>query len=283
MLPAEPLFAVSEAVTGTAAFQIIFTSGTTAEPKGIVFTHRNVLASLQPIEDEIQKYLKYERWVHPLRFLHSVPLSHVFGQFMGLWTPVLLAAEVHFSEHLEPSRMVELIRRERVSVLIAVPRVLQLLRVHLLGRFGRLAEEMEGAKGLSVWKRWWRFRRVHRALGWKFWAVISGGATLPSDLEDFWNRLGFALIQGYGMTETTALVTLNHPFHIGRGTIGKALPGREVRISEEGEILVRGEMLAGATWQGGAMRPRERSGWRRGIWRLRRSRGSCGFWGGRAM
>ena len=101
------------------------------------------------------------------------------------------------------------------------------------------------------------FRRVHRALGWKFWAVISGGATLPGELEDFWNRLGFALIQGYGMTETAALVTLNHPFHIGRGTIGKALPGREVRISEEGEILVRGEMLAGATWQGGAMRPRE--------------------------
>ena len=257
VLPAEPLFAVSDAVTGDAAFQIIFTSGTTAEPKGIVFSHRNVLASLQPIEDEIQKYLKYERWVHPLRFLHSVPLSHAFGQFMGLWTPVLLAAEVHFSEHLEPSRMVELMRRERVSVLIAVPRVLQLLRVHLLGRFGSLAGEIEGAKGLSVWKRWWRFRRVHRALGLKFWAVISGGATLPSDLEDFWNRLGFALIQGYGMTETTALVTLNHPFHIGRGTIGKALPGREVRISEEGEILVRGEMLAGATWQGGAMRPRE--------------------------
>ena len=74
----------------------------------------------------MQKYLKYERWVHPLRFLHSVPLSHAFGQFMGLWTPVLLAAEVHFSEQLEPSRMAELIRRERVSVLIAVPRVLQL-------------------------------------------------------------------------------------------------------------------------------------------------------------
>ena len=257
VLPAEALFAVSDGVTGSAAFQIIFTSGTTAEPKGIVFTHRNVLASLQPIEDEIQKYLKYERWVHPLRFLHSVPLSHAFGQFMGLWTPVLLAAEVHFGEHLEPSRMVELIRRERVSVLVAVPRVLQLLRAHLLGRFGALAAEVEGAKGLSVWRRWWIFRRVHRALGWKFWAVISGGATLPSDLEDFWGRLGFALIQGYGMTETTALVTLNHPFHIGRGTIGKALPGREVKISEDGEILVRGEMLAGATWQGGAMRVRE--------------------------
>ena len=256
-LPAEPMFAVSDAVRADAPFQIVFTSGTTSEPKGIVHTHRNVLASLQPIEDEMAKYRKYERWVHPLRFLHSLPLSHVFGQFMGLWTPPLLAAEVHFGGQHEPSRVTELIRRERISVLIAVPRVLQLLRTHLLSRFDWLADELERAKEISIWKRWWRFRQVHRVLGWKFWAVISGGASLPAELEGFWNGVGIALIQGYGMTETAALVTLNHPFRIGRGTIGRALPGREVRLSDEGEILVRGDMLAGATWQNGAMRPRE--------------------------
>jgi long-chain acyl-CoA synthetase len=87
--------------------------------------------------------------------------------------------------------------------------------------------------------------------------VISGGATLPSELEEFWTGAGFALIQGYGMTETSALVTLNHPFRIGHGTIGKPLPGREVRLSDDGEILVRGDVLAGATWQNGAMRARE--------------------------
>jgi long-chain acyl-CoA synthetase len=256
-LPVEPMLAVGDAVGAEAPFQIVFTSGTTSEPKGIVHTHRNVLASLQPIEDEIVKYRKYERWVHPLRFLHSLPLSHVFGQFMGLWVPALLGAEVHFGVQLEPSRMTELIRRERISVLVAVPRVLHLLRAHLLGRFDGLAAELERAKEISIWKRWWRFRRVHRALGWKFWAVISGGASLPVELEEFWRGIGIALIQGYGMTETAALVTLNHPFRIGRGTIGRPLPGREVRLSEDGEILVRGEMLAGATWQNGAMRPRK--------------------------
>ena len=257
LLPTEPIFAVNETVNEQTPFQIVFTSGTTSEPKGIVHTHRNVLASLQPIENEIAKYRRYERWVHPLRFLHTLPLSHVFGQFMGLWIPPLLAAELHFAEQPEARRMAEIIRLERISVLIAVPRVLQLMRAYLLERFDSLGPELESAKELSIWKRWWRFRQVHRALGWKFWAVISGGAALPAELESFWNRLGFALIQGYGMTETAALVTLNHPFRIGRGTIGKALPGREVRLSDDGEILVRGDMLSAATWQGGGMRPRE--------------------------
>jgi long-chain acyl-CoA synthetase len=257
LVEAEPLYTVSEAVTKDSPFQIIFTSGTTSEPKGVVHTHRNVLASVQPIENEIAKYRRYERWFHPLRFLHSLPLSHVFGEFMGMWMPAVLAAEVHFVEQPEAARMTELIRRERISVLVAVPRVSQLLRVHLLGRFPKLTKELEQGKDLSAWKRWWRFRQVHRALGWKFWAVISGGASLPAELEGFWSGLGFAMIQGYGMTETAALVTLNHPFHIGRGTIGKALPGREVRISDEGEILVRGEMLATAAWRNGAMHQRE--------------------------
>ncbi len=256
-LPVEPLFAVSDAVNQQTAFQIVFTSGTTSEPRGIVHTHRNVLVTLQPIENEIAKYRKYERWVHPLRFLHSLPLSHVFGQFMGLWIPAILAAEVHFAEQLDPGRITELIRRERISVFIAVPRIQELLRGHLLASFPMLTGELERSAGLSIGKRWWRFRRVHRALGWKFWAVISGGATLPPELESFWNGLGFALIQGYGMTETAALVTLNHPFRIAPGTIGKPLPGREVKITDEGEILVRGDMLSGATWQGGSMRLRE--------------------------
>ena len=256
-LPATPNLTVSAAVTLDTPFQIIFTSGTTSEPKGIVHTHRNVLTSVQPIEDEIAKYLRYERLVHPLRFLHTLPLSHVFGQFMGFWLPPLLAAEVHFLDQPEPRRIVAILPRERISILVTVPRILELLQTHLLTHFPSLAQQLDHANGLPVWKRWWRLRNVHSALGWKFWAVISGGATLPPDLETFYNRLGLALIQGYGMTETTALVTLNHPFKIGKGTIGKALPGREIRLTPEGEMQVRGDILASSTWQAGQMHPRE--------------------------
>ncbi len=79
----------------------------------------------------MQKYLKYERIFHPIRFLHTLPLSHVFGQFMGLWIPALLAAEVHYEPRLVAGEIIERIHGERISVLAAVPRVLDLLQQHL--------------------------------------------------------------------------------------------------------------------------------------------------------
>jgi long-chain acyl-CoA synthetase len=237
--------------------QILFTSGTTGDPKGVVLTHGNVLASVEPIEAGAQPYMRWERLLaHPLRILETLPLSHVFGQTMGLWVPPIFTAQVHFESRLVAGRLIETIKRERISVLAAVPRVLALLKTHLEASHPGLTERIAASTGIRAWKRWWRFRDVHSAFGLKFWAVISGGGALPGPLEQFWNALGLVVVQGYGMTETSALITLNHPFHVARGTIGKPMPGREVKLGPDGEVLVRGESISAASWSGGAMRPR---------------------------
>ncbi len=117
----------ADEIERTDTLEIVFTSGTTAEPKGVVITHGNVLANIAPLESEMQKYLKYERFVHPVRFLNLLPLSHLFGQFLGIFLPQLMGGTVIFQETLKPGEVIATIRRERVSVLVAVPRVLQSL------------------------------------------------------------------------------------------------------------------------------------------------------------
>jgi len=234
--------------------QIVFTSGTTAEPKGVVITHGNVLANIDPLEGAIQPYLKYERWVHPVRFLNLLPLSHVFGQFLGMFLPPLLGGTVIFQEELKPSEIVNTIRRERVSVLVSVPRVLQSLKQKIErdledgGKTENFRRRFRASEGKHFLLRWGIFRAIRRQFGWKFWAFICGGAALDAETEQFWDRLGYAAIQGYGLTETTSLISVNHPFKLGKGSVGKVLSGREVKIAEDGEILIRGSGVASGYW-----------------------------------
>ena len=250
------------------ALEIIFTSGTTSEPRGVVISHGNVLANIEPLEREIRKYLRYERIFHPLRFLNLLPLSHVFGQMLGIFIPPFLAGTVIFIDSLKPSEIVDVIRRELVSVLVAVPRFIESLQREIQNKVERdgltrqLNEDFARAEKEHFLRRWWRFRSIRSRFGWKFWAFISGGAALPEQAEAFWTRLGYAAIQGYGMTETTSLISLNHPFHTAPGSIGKVFPGVEVRVDEHGEILVRGENVAKAyRRQDGAQPVAETDGW----------------------
>jgi long-chain acyl-CoA synthetase len=258
-------------ITRSHVAQILFTSGTTSEPRGVVLTHGNFLANLEPLEKGIAEYRKYERWFHPLRFVSGVPLSHVFGQFMALFVPPLLGATVVFENSQQPSEILRTLKRERATALIAVPRLLDALRTAI--------EREIDAHGWRDWfsfayavafhepflRRVWRFHRIHRRLGWKFWAFISGGAALSSETEEFFKRIGYAVVQGYGLTETASLISLNHPFRTAQGSVGKILPGREFRLAEDGEILVRGENVSSGYWEKGALRRgiEENGGWLR--------------------
>lgn len=218
--------------------QIVFTSGATAEPKGVVIRHRNVLANVVPVEREIRKYRKYARPFSPIRFLNLLPLSHMFGQSMATNVPPMLDGTVVFMRSFNPHDIVRTVRRWRISVIVCVPKILDVLEEHAL-RVDPAAADPPA--GLSIPARWWRYRAVHRMFGLKFWAFVVGAAPLGQALEDFWKRLGFVVVQGYGLTETAPIVTLNHPFRTNTGSVGKPIAGVEVKIAEDGEILVRGE------------------------------------------
>ncbi len=258
----------AKGIKATDLIEIVFTSGTTAEPKGVCLTHRNLLANLTPIESEFSKYARWERVVHPLRFLCLLPLSHVFGQLMGIFVPHLVRGEVYFRESYKPSEIMEVVRRQRINLIVTVPRVLETLsdkvqHDYAAGHEGEsLAARLSAAEGRHFLRNWWTFRELHRRFGWRFWAFITGGATLDPDTETFWRRLGFAVIQGYGMTETASVTSLSHPFRLVRGSIGKPVAGQEIKLNESGEILVRGENVSPGYWRGGTSKPMtDEQGW----------------------
>lgn len=241
--------------------EIVFTSGTTAEPKGVCLTHRNLLANLTPIETEFRKYARWERLVHPLRFLCLLPLSHVFGQLMGIFVPILTGGEAHFLDSYKPSEIMEVARKQRIKVVVSVPRVLETLREKILHDHSNLARRLEAAEDRHFLRNWWTFRRIRRRFGWRLWAFVSGGATLDPEVETFWRRLGYAVIQGYGMTETASLTSLSHPFRLVRGSIGKPVRGQELKLNENGEILVRGDSVSPGYWRGDVKPIADEEGW----------------------
>ena len=118
--------------------------------------------------------------------------------------------------------------------------MLELLRDYILQTVPEAGAPARRSKW--YWK-WWQYRRVHRRLGWKFWSFVVGAAPLDPALEEFWGKLGYVVIQGYGLTETAPVATLNHPFDSRKGTVGKPIEGVEIRIASDGEVLLRGENI----------------------------------------
>jgi long-chain acyl-CoA synthetase len=149
--------------------EILFTSGATGEPKGVTITHRNILANLKPIDAGIEKYRKYMGPFAPIRFLNLLPLSHMFGQTMAAFIPAIIAGEVFFMSGYTPRDAAQLIRRRRISVLVCVPQMLELLRDYIVQA---IPESALPARRGKWYLKWWQYRRVHRRLGWKFWSFV---------------------------------------------------------------------------------------------------------------
>ena len=229
-LPSGPRFSPTP-LSGKDVVEIIYTSGTTAEPKGVIHLHRNICANLDPIREEIDRYKKWAGPFQPIRILDLLPLSHMFGQSMGIFIPLLLEGSAAFITGLHPGAIRQAVRKERISVLVCVPRILESLRADIERRHPRSSTVPKRPGGPL--RRWWRHRDIHRAFGLKFWAFVVGGAMLDPETEAFWARIGLLVIQGYGLTETSPVVSVNHPFRARRGTLGEVIGSQELRIADD--------------------------------------------------
>ena len=244
--------------------QVVLTSGTTSLPQSVEVRHENFRAVLDAMESEIGRYRWLIRVAPRLRIATTLPFSHLYGQFMGVFLPVALDADVAVLEPMSAAELATAIRRERAWALASVPHTLASLAHHLLeegrGVWGseELERRLDAATSLPWPRRWRLFDPVRRNLGRRLVAVVSGGAALDPEVEQIWRLLGYLVIQGYGLTEAAPIVTLNHPFDTRARTIGKPLPGVELRLADDGEILVRGRNVA----QPGERGPRiDEEGW----------------------
>src|SRR4029079_12046410 len=137
--------------------EIIYSSGTTGEPHGIVHRHRNICANLEPFEREISKFHRLAAPFQPIRILELLPLSHMFGQSMGLFVPVFLKGSVVFSSEIRPGALMRLAHDNRVSVIVSVPRMLESFRHEVERHFTKEVHSpgptLKGIPGLM--SRWW--------------------------------------------------------------------------------------------------------------------------------
>ncbi|MEJ2151647.1 MAG: AMP-binding protein [Gemmatimonadota bacterium] len=239
--------------------EIVTTSGTTGAPQAVPVTHRNMSSVLDSLGNEIDKYRWALRLTPAIRIAVSLPLSHLYGQVMGVFLPPLLGARATQLDSMPAPDLARALRDERAWVLATVPRTLSLLARHLESQGASLWGADEMSRKLEVarsrpWPvRWAMFAPLRRLVGHRLIAVVSGGGPLEAATESLWRSLGYAVVQGYGLTETAPLVTLNHPFDTAPGSLGKPLPGVEVRIAADGEILVRGANVVAARVGGPAV------------------------------
>jgi long-chain acyl-CoA synthetase len=225
--------------------EIVFTSGTTGEPKGVVLTHDNLASDFAPFEEA---YRRYERWIEPLGIfntLSTLPLSHMFGQALNVFLPLYMGLTVALVPP-RPRDILDASKRLRAWALFSVPRLLELLAAEVRREAGnaaaqaRLDERLARGASKPFWAQRLTVPVVRRTLGWRFTAVVSGGAALADPVREFWERTGVLVIQGYGLTETAPIVSVSNPFRRGRGNVGRPLRGQEVRLGPDGEIQVRG-------------------------------------------
>ena len=243
---------------------LIYTSGTGGAPRGVMQHHGSILANIEGAADVISTDFGWDDEI----FLSFLPASHAYEHTGGQHFPIGLGAQIYYAESLE--KLAANIEEVRPTIMVVVPRLFEMLRARILktieaggglsqyllrralsigakkyeGRSNPLDLPMKGILSLTLRKK------VRARFGGRIKAMVSGGAPLNPEVGLFFQSLGLTFLQGYGQTEAGPVISCNRPAAgIRMDSVGPPVKGCEVRIAEDGEIMVRGELVMHGYWQ----------------------------------
>ena len=257
---------------------IIYTSGTGGAPRGVRQHHGMILHNVEGCLEIIQDDFGW----HDEVFLSFLPLSHAYEHSGGQFLPIALGGQIYYSEGLE--KLVSNIEEVRPTIMVVVPRLFEVIRARmlkavekqgkvanlLLGRALSLGEKSYNKGGLPFYDKPMQLAvdklfkpKIQQKFGGRIKALVSGGAPLNPEIGIFFHSLGLMLLQGYGQTEAGPVISCNRPAAgIKMDTVGPPMPNTEVAIAEDGEILVRGELVMHGYWRNQAETDRVlKDGW----------------------
>ncbi|MBP1728114.1 MAG: AMP-binding protein [Deltaproteobacteria bacterium] len=222
--------------------ELVYTSGTTGAPKGVALSHKNLISNV------LQVSAQFPSVSADYRFLSLLPLSHMFEQTAGFLTPLYLGGSIIYLRTLKPSAIMNAFAEEDVYAMIAVPRLLQLLRgsmereLETKGLSGLFARLCSFSANLPAAARKKLFFPIQRKFGKNFRMFVSGGAPLSPDTFRFWNTAGFTVVEGYGLSECAPVLATNTVERQICGAVGWAVPGVGLRL-EDGEVQASGDNI----------------------------------------
>ncbi len=236
------------ALTGDDLAEVVFTSGTTGDPKGAMLTHRNILSNAIAATQIFPIGPK-------MRLLSFLPLSHMFEQLGGFFCVLLAGASVIYPTSRQPAVVRRTFKERKVSMVLITPAVVKSLMLAIersaeaQGKKELFEKLRRVARRLPMGLRRVVFFSVHRQFGGRFRYIISGGAALDPALGESWRELGIDVIQGYGTTECSPGLTFNRVELNRLGSVGTPLPGVEIKIGTDGEVLARGPNVFKGYWE----------------------------------
>lgn len=225
---------------------IIYTSGTTGMPKGVETTFNNMLTQLDDLKFALDKILPFKN----INLLSILPMNHLFEMTVGFSTFLNFGCSLYYTSSLKPKDILSIMKEKRVQFMIVVPAFLKLLKTTIESELNSESkiEQMKFNLKFHIAKfvpsyriKKFMFRKVHDKFGGRFMGCISGGAPLDISVGKFFQRIGIRVFQGYGLSETSPVASINVDRHFDIASVGKPIKSFEAKTdSETGELLLRG-------------------------------------------